>query len=533
MSFLDTAKQNAKKIAVQPEIIKLNKSCVYNPTTYEHLCWIFVNGILRADTLKKFDFTKQTFFNSLLTEIPLCAICNMPLKWIGNTYHQLGEQTCSKKCYAQTPAGKLKYEKVAQQITQNRLKTIQECGDNAWSLSAREKRENTKLKKYGHKTGFSLETDVKRKATLFEKFGTTNSFTTPVSLQNRLAQKQREKAGSLKTMLSLNAVFSNLIWDGHGVPSQWSCKRCAEDFWVESTNPSVAIRCPKCDPVVGSLIQKRLADELKKILKTEILYNTRKILYPREIDIFLPEYQIGIEINGLYWHSSNVKETPLEKKKAQNKWKDCNAKGIKLLTFFEDELYDFDLAISMILSKCGIFNRRIGARKLILKIISRKDADNFLSKNHLRKSANAKLYVGLFQDEELLQVATFGKSRFEKNKIELIRFATKLHTQVIGGFSRFLKFAKNYFAVTEIISYADCCYSDGDTYRQFASAETLTPPGYFWWKQNTPFKCSRQKFQKHKLKAFDNYSADKTEAQIMFEAGYRRLWDCGSLKFIL
>lgn len=210
-------------------------------------------------------------------------------------------------------------------------------------------------------------------------------------------------------------------------------------------------------------------------------------------------------------------------------------KNISLLTFFEDELYDLTLPLSMILAKCGLFKKRIGARKLKIKEISFTDAKIFLEKNHIRTSAVAKLCIGLFENDKLLQVATFGKSRFEKDRIELIRFATEQHYQVIGGFSKLLNYAKNILNSKNIISYADCCYSTGATYRQLSNEEKYISPGYFWWKPNTPFKQSRFKFQKHKLKknALINFSAAKTEAEMMFEAGYRQLWDCGSIKFIL
>lgn len=70
-----------------------------------------------------------------------------------------------------------------------------------------------------------------------------------------------------------------------------------------------------------------------------IMPNTREIITPFEIDIYLPEFNMGIEYNGCYWHSiecSNNK-TFLEKKyQHQRKSSLCNDKGIRLIHIYED-----------------------------------------------------------------------------------------------------------------------------------------------------------------------------------------------------
>ena len=42
-------------------------------------------------------------------------------------------------------------------------------------------------------------------------------------------------------------------------------------------------------------------------------------------------------------------------------------------------------------------------------------------------------------------------------------------------------------------------------------------------------------FQKHKLAALlgEQFDKNKSEAENMFSAGWRRIWDCGHLKFII
>jgi hypothetical protein len=60
---------------------------------------------------------------------------------------------------------------------------------------------------------------------------------------------------------------------------------------------------------------------------------------------------------------------------------------------------------------------------------------------------------------------TFSKPRFNRNyKYELVRFASKLGTQVIGGASKLLKYFEINYNPKSIISYADRRYSNGKLY---------------------------------------------------------------------
>ncbi|MBR4316253.1 MAG: hypothetical protein IKP65_04695 [Alphaproteobacteria bacterium] len=78
---------------------------------------------------------------------------------------------------------------------------------------------------------------------------------------------------------------------------------------------------------------------------------------------------------------------------------------------------------------------------------------------------NSSIKLGLFHENELVSVMTFGKPRFNKNyQYELIRFASKLGYQIIGGASKLLTCFINQYHPESIISYADRRYSNGELY---------------------------------------------------------------------
>jgi hypothetical protein len=65
--------------------------------------------------------------------------------------------------------------------------------------------------------------------------------------------------------------------------------------------------CPKCWRGV-SKAEDTIYNELSKITKVD--RNNRSILGGKEIDLLLPEHNIGIEYNGLFWHSERVHKDP-------------------------------------------------------------------------------------------------------------------------------------------------------------------------------------------------------------------------------
>ena len=80
--------------------------------------------------------------------------------------------------------------------------------------------------------------------------------------------------------------------------------------------------------------EKELVKWLKKSIDEEIVVGSFEIIYPKQLDIYIPSKKIAIEFNGTYYHSierGNNLTCHL------NKTKMCEEKGIKLLHIWEDE----------------------------------------------------------------------------------------------------------------------------------------------------------------------------------------------------
>ena len=83
--------------------------------------------------------------------------------------------------------------------------------------------------------------------------------------------------------------------------------------------------------------ENQLLDILHKYYNGNVIHGENKIIAPLELDFFLPELNIAIEYNGIYWHSTKFKENDYH----YNKSIQCYNKGIRLIHFYEFEKWEY------------------------------------------------------------------------------------------------------------------------------------------------------------------------------------------------
>ena len=270
-------------------------------------------------------------------------------------------------------------------------------------------------------------------------------------------------------------------------------------------------------------------------LNINYIENERNVLSGKEIDIYVPVHKLGIEFDGLFWHSDVYKD----KNYHLNKTKECEEKNIQLLHIFEDEwLNKQEIVKSIIRSKLNIIENKIYARKCKIKEINSNTCIEFLNTNHIQGNINAKIKIGLYYNNELVSVMIFGKKRVAMgnkiivdNEYEMLRFCNKLNTQVIGGASKLLNYFKKTYNPKSILTFADRRYSNGNLYKQLGFKFIgNTQPNYWYFKKNGITRYHRFGFRKNIL-ITEGFDPNKTERQIMNERGYFRIYDCGHMKF--
>jgi hypothetical protein len=291
-------------------------------------------------------------------------------------------------------------------------------------------------------------------------------------------------------------------------------------------------RCPTC-----AEIQSKIEEELRKYIETfepNVVANTRKIIKPLELDVYLPDHNLAIEMNGLHFHGDRSGK---KKDYHLSKTEKCLKLGITLLHIFEDEWRDKkDIWKSIIRHRLNKTPDKYYARKCDIREVTIQEASQFLSMNHLQGYSKSSIRLGLYYDDHMVCILTMGKSRFDKNiEWEICRFSNKLNSNVIGGFQRLMKHFIKHHNPNSIVTYADRRYSEGNLYSKFGMIEQENKSlNYFYFNKHEMIRHSRHKFQKHKLAGILPYYEDGlSESDNMRLNGFDRIWDCGNKKFTL
>lgn len=296
--------------------------------------------------------------------------------------------------------------------------------------------------------------------------------------------------------------------------------------------------CEKCFPKEkGSFAEA----ELRAWLQTYFNYklNTNKtILDKKHIDIWIPNnpsgYPIGIEYNGLYWHSTKVREdTQYHLKKTQL----AESKGIHLIQIFEDEwIYNKDIVKTKILAALGLLNLPIvGARKCNLKLVNIAEKNSFLDNYHIQGADKSRYKLGLSLKDELVALMTISYNQ-KTNEHEITRFATTNNYHIPGAFSKLLKEAIKRYDPRVINSFADrrWSYRLKNVYLSNGFVEQHCTTANYWYVDRN-IRIHRRNFQLEKLKELfpELYKEGKTEEEIMSQTKYIRVYDSGNIKYQL
>lgn len=264
-----------------------------------------------------------------------------------------------------------------------------------------------------------------------------------------------------------------------------------------------------------------------KSLGFKTIQNDRNIISPKEIDIVIVDKNIGIEYCGVYWHSSKFRNRNDHKDKLML----ANHTGIRLITIYETEwLENPELIKNKIRAILGVSDqRRIYARKCVIKAVDNNATELFLKQNHIQGYTKCSLRLGLYYRRELVAVMCFVN---KKNHVELVRFATS--HQILGGFSKLLNHAKKIINF-DIVTFADLRWSDSknNIYINHGFVEDkILPPAYMYVYRGTLHR--REKFMRKNLpNILDHFDANLTEEQNTYNHGIYKIWDCGKIRYRL
>jgi hypothetical protein len=515
----------------------LQSTSYLNNPTFPQRIWHIVNDITIQPICKNPNCKNVTTFTTftkgyLRTCSPSCA--------------QLDEQTVSKIKSTNIKKYGCEYGLSNKDIIDKKKKTcVKNYGvDNPTkSDEVLNRIKSTNLSKFG--VEWILSDQVKKENAVFDKYGVKN-IQQSEEVKNKTTKSRRSNfydslltTDRLRSKVDVLFTKEEYIECGYYTSFKFRCKTCSTEFLDCLEDGDVPV-CPTCNKL-SSTFQTEVYDFIVSLNVTPVEKNVRTIINPLEIDLYLSEKKLAIECNGLYWHGEiNGNKS---KNYHLNKTQLCEKKGIRLIHIFEDEWrFKKDIVKSRIRSILSVTTNTIFARKCEIREVDVKTSTNFLTCNHLQGKDNSSIKLGLYHNNELVSLMTFGKLRTalgNKSIIdtyELYRFCSKLDTSVTGGASKLIKyFIKNYNP-SKIISYADRRWSVGNLYTSigFIKKSNGVPNYWYFGKGNSYKRYHRYGYAKHTLSnKIEIFDPNLTEWENMRINKWDRIWDCGSLKFEL
>ena len=265
----------------------------------------------------------------------------------------------------------------------------------------------------------------------------------------------------------------------------------------------------------------------------------RKMIEGHEVDIYMPEIKMGIEYDGMLYHTE---EYGKGKKYHLEKTEVCERNGIGLIHVFEDEYKNKkQVVLSKIGRKTGCDSKlpRIGARKCVVREISSDEAIEFMSIHSINGPSNSTIHIGGFYDGRLIAVMSFREEKDES--WEMTGFATNiiLICQGMGG-KLFKYFTRNY-KPQMVVSYADRRWTvnyDNNLYTKigFVIGRTI-PPSYKYVGKGpkTYYRLNSYASKKESLMGMDRkgvLSPNMSEEEMRLKLGLKKIWDCGLIEYI-
>ena len=398
-------------------------------------------------------------------------------------------------------------------------------------------RHKTNLERYGVENIRELdEINDKIKQTNLERYGAESPFQSD-EVREKIKKTNLEKYG-VENVLSSNEVKEKIKqtnYERYGVPytlqadevkeriRQTNLERYGVEYYCETEHARENNK-----PYKISKINKEFSDILTSLnINNDLEFSIGHKSYDIKVDNTL------IEIDPTFTHNTSLPAFSNEHISIDyhlNKTKLANENGFNCIHVFDWD--DKDKIINMFLPKSILY-----ARHCEVKEISLKEANDFLNLYHLQNGLMKQdVCLGLFYNDSLVEVMTFGKPRYNKNyDYELLRLCTHKDYRVTGGSEKLFKYFLDNYKPNSIISYCDKSKFSGEVYTRLGfTLKGEAKPSRHWYnikeKKHITDNLLRQR-------GFDqlfgtNYGKGTSNDELMLEHNFVEVYDCGQSTYI-
>jgi len=133
-------------------------------------------------------------------------------------------------------------------------------------------------------------------------------------------------------MYNLSCKITRDEYESLNAEYTYICNNCG---YVFTKKAELKLFCPNCSKQnkFQSKLEEIIYNCIKEVYSGNIIRNTKSVIPPYELDIYVPEMNIAFEINGTYWHSDFFKDFEYHQKKTLL----CMDNGVRLIHIFEHD----------------------------------------------------------------------------------------------------------------------------------------------------------------------------------------------------
>lgn len=363
---------------------------------------------------------------------------------------------------------------------------------------------------------------------------------TPKAGINDLASQFPELA---KDFSSKNhPVTPEMVHVGTGKRFWWECPKGHEwETPVHYRTGKDKTGCPTCAPNIYISRQEATIKSFLESLNLTVETSDRKILKGKEIDLYIPAKKVGIEFNGIYWHTEeNGKDATYH----YDKWRIAKSAGVELIQIWEDDFRDRkDAVLKMLARKLGVTSllpaiHPACAEEAVVSdsagletvTLSVDVAGDFLRENAVQGFTAGSHYLGLRTNDGTLKSVLVLDSHL--NSMSVISYTSV--GLVEGGFRKLLEYATVAYSPASFTAVSDNCLPSDDLFLShgFVPVEEIQPD-YKYVVNNDRRDASEYDVARFKNDANLVYQAGLDVPALAKLNNMPKIWDAGGMKYLM
>ena len=327
----------------------------------------------------------------------------------------------------------------------------------------------------------------------------------------------------------------------HGISQEEYMFKYGQETLSESTREKLRTIVKKVNENIEFQNVSNAEKEIKDFISKNgvDVYDKRKIIDGKELDIFIPSLNLAIEYNGLYYHTEKFKNGS---NYHLDKTLTCARNGVKLIQIFEDEYRQHkDLVLSKIGHLIGIDSKKakVMGRKCQIHSISSDLCADFLVRNHIQGNGSGSVKIGAFFNDLLVGVMIFKET--SKGEWELVRSATDVNYCCQGVSGKIFKHFLREYNPSFVKSFADRRWTTDEknnVYLQLGfSFDGYTRPDYRYVGKifNNRRRIHKFRMRKQRMLKMDKdgvLNEKMTEHEMALKLGMYRIYDCGLIRYV-